>query len=61
VPPAAVPPAAVPPAAVPPAAVPPVAPAAHVMTPKANGATYEQMITGGWTHELLVEHGMVAA
>ena len=51
----------------PPAApVPPPAPntaflevPARVMTPAANGATYEQMIGAGWTDELLRQHGMM--
>ena len=38
----------------------PVSPVAqHVMTPKTNGATYEQMIATGWTDELLRQHGMM--
>ena len=47
--------------------VPPPAPVApppapiHVMTAKANGATYEQMIAGGWNHAQLIEHGMLVA
>lgn len=39
---------------------PPVAPA-RVMTAKANGATYEAMISAGWTDATLVQHGMMAA
>jgi len=31
----------------------------HVMTPKANGVTYEAMIAAGWTDELLIQHGMM--
>ena len=27
------------------------------MTPKAGGATYEQMIAAGWTDALLIQHG----
>ncbi len=36
---------------------------ARVMTPKANGATYEQMTApgSGWTDALLVQHGMMLA
>ena len=37
---------------------PPTAPA-RVMTPAANGATYEQMIAAGWTDALLTQHGMM--
>ena len=44
----------------PPAPRPPAVPAARVMTPAAQGATYAQMIEAGWTEELLVQHGMVA-
>jgi len=42
-----------------PPAVPVVPVAQHVMTPKANGATYEQMVGMGWTDELLRQHGMM--
>jgi hypothetical protein len=38
---------------------PPSAPAAPRMTAKAQGASYDQMITAGWTPELLKQHGMV--
>lgn len=38
---------------------PPVASAAHVMTALAKGATYEQMIAGGWTDDALRQHGMM--
>ena len=31
----------------------------HVMTPKANGFTYEQMISSGWTDPLLIQNGMM--
>lgn len=48
---------------VPGAAVPPVpsAPAARVMLPAANGATYDAMRAAGWTDEQLVQHGMMQA
>lgn len=36
-------------------------PAARVMLPAANGATYEAMIATGWTDALLIQHGMMAA
>lgn len=47
----------------PPAAAPqvPAAPPAVVMTAKAAGVTYEQMVAGGWTHEALVQHGYALA
>lgn len=32
-----------------------------VMTPAANGYTYDQMIAAGWTDATLVEHGMMQA
>lgn len=55
----AIPGAPVPP---PPAvAPPPPAPAARQMTAAAGGATYEAMITGGWTDVTLVQHGMMLA
>lgn len=38
--------------------VPPVG-QTHVMTPKAKGATYDQMIAAGWTDDLLIQHGMM--
>ena len=38
--------------------VPPVA-VARVITDKANGATYEQLIAAGWTDELLVQNGLM--
>jgi hypothetical protein len=38
----------------------PAAPARQ-MTPKANGATYEQMIAGGWNDVTLVQHGYMVA
>lgn len=31
------------------------------MSPAANGATYEQMLSVGWTHEMMQQHGMLAA
>ena len=37
---------------------PPAAPARQ-LTPKAGGATYEQLIGAGWTDALLVQHGMM--
>ncbi len=37
------------------------APAGFRMTPAAQGSTYAQMQAGGWTHEMMVQHGMVAA
>lgn len=42
---------------------PPAVPAAPVrqMTAKAGGATYEQLIGGGWTDQLLVQHGLMVA
>lgn len=43
------------------AAVPPLPKAAPVLTPKANGASYAQMVAAGWTDALLREHGMIAA
>lgn len=39
---------------------PPPAPAGPVMTAKAGGATYAQMIAAGWSDALLKEHGYVA-
>lgn len=36
-------------------------PPARVMLPAANGATYEQMIAGGWTDAMMVAQGMMAA
>ena len=69
--PAAAPVPAVAPVAPVPAAAPvaPVTPPPHpgilnpaagvTMTPKANGATYEDLIAVGWTHELLIQHGMI--
>jgi len=52
------------PVAVPPAypqiLTPPAPPvAAKVLTEKANGATYEQLIAVGWTDDLLVQNGMM--
>ena len=38
----------------------PGASVAPVMTAKAAGATYEQMIAAGWTLELMKQHGMIA-
>jgi len=38
---------------------PPAPPAGPVMTAKANGASFRQMIDAGWTPELLKQHGMV--
>jgi len=59
---AAAPVAAAPVAAAPVAAAPvaaaPVAPQ-HIMTAAAQGATYEAMITAGWTDETLIAHGMM--
>lgn len=47
---------------VPPAAPPvPAAAPQYVMTAKANGATYDQMIDAGWTDEMLVQQGMAIA
>jgi hypothetical protein len=31
------------------------------MTPLAKGFTYEQMIASGWTDEMLIKNGMMAA
>lgn len=56
------PPAPVAAAPIPPApnAAPPVPTApVRVMTAAAQGATYEQLITAGWTDALLVQHGMM--
>lgn len=41
--------------------VPPPPPAApkHVMTPAAQGTTYEAMIAAGWNDALLIQHGMM--
>jgi hypothetical protein len=33
----------------------------RVMLPPANGATYEQLVAGGWNDALLIQHGMMAA
>jgi hypothetical protein len=33
----------------------------HVMTPLANGSTYEMLIKAGWNDTLLVQHGMMQA
>ena len=43
--------------AIPPVPAAPVAQAGPRMTPKAGGATYEQMIAAGWTDALLIQHG----
>lgn len=40
-------------------AVPPAPGPQRYMTPKAQGATYEQMIGQGWTDALLQQHGMM--
>lgn len=37
----------------------PAAPVARQMTAAANGATYEQLIAGGWNDALLRQHGMM--
>jgi len=37
---------------------PPAAPT-HVLTAKAGGASYEQLIGAGWTHALLIQHGYI--
>lgn len=51
---------AIPPApAMPPVPTAPPAPAPKQMTPKAGGASYEQMIAAGWNDALLVQHGMM--
>ncbi|MFA6064047.1 MAG: hypothetical protein WC736_15770 [Gallionella sp.] len=39
---------------------PPAVPAGPVMTAKANGASYQQMIEAGWNDALLKQHGMIA-
>lgn len=41
----------------------PAAPAAPVrqMLPAAQGASYEDMVKAGWTDEMMVQHGMMAA
>lgn len=31
----------------------------RIITPKANGATYEQLIAAGWTDELLLQQGLM--
>lgn len=61
--PAAIPPPAAPPPApvVPPMPPAPVHVATPIMLPGANGATYEQMKAAGWTDQLMVERGMMAA
>lgn len=66
--PASVPPAVTVPPVIAPAAAPVAIPPAYpqilspaVVTEKANGATYEQLISAGWTHELLIQHGMILA
>jgi hypothetical protein len=42
------------------ATAPPPAPvSAPQTTPKANGASYDDLIEAGWTHEQLVQHGMI--
>jgi hypothetical protein len=59
---APVPAAAAPTPPVPPAVPEVPAPAPqYVMTAKANGATYQQMIDAGWTNEMLVQQGMAIA
>ena len=45
----------------PPAAPVPPAPTGPVMTPAANGVTYQQYIAAGWQHAQLVAAGMVVA
>lgn len=45
----------------PPAAIPPLPKASPVLTAKANGASYAQMVAAGWTDALLREHGMITA
>lgn len=40
---------------------PPAAPPAKQLTDKAGGATYEQLIAAGWTDELLIANGYMAA
>jgi hypothetical protein len=39
----------------------PVAPPARQLTAKAMGATYEQLLGGGWTDQTLVQHGLMLA
>lgn len=41
--------------------VPPAPPSGPVMTDKAQGITYAQMIANGWNHAQLVEHGYIRA
>lgn len=48
-----------PPPAYPEILTPPAPVAAKVLTAKANGATYEQLISVGWTDDLLVQNGMM--
>lgn len=45
--------------ALPPAPPAPPVPAGPQMTAAAGGASYQQMITAGWTDELLRQHGMM--
>lgn len=45
----------------PPAPPAPPPPVEHTMTAKANGLTYEQYIKAGWTHEGLVNEGLVVS
>jgi hypothetical protein len=40
-------------------APPVMAPPVHIMTPKANGATRDQLVAAGWTDDLLIQHGMM--
>ena len=55
----AVTPAPIQPPAYPQILTPPVV--AKVMTDKAQGASYDQLIAAGWTEELLKQHGMLIA
>ena len=32
----------------------------RTLTPKSNGATYEQLLAAGWTDDLLIQHGMMS-
>ena len=57
--PAAVPSPIAPPPAYPQILTPPAPVVAKILTEKANGATYEQLISVGWTDDLLVQQGMM--
>lgn len=46
--------------ATPAVALPPPVPQSPLLTPKANGATYAQMVAAGWNDGLLRQHGYMA-